>query len=287
MYLAASDGAPADVTITIGTVPAGADKAAGDFTAYGDTALLSIAGVGRYWMARGREIIVEPAPGASDRNLRLYLLGSAFGAILHQRGILPLHANAVEIGGNAVAFSGHSGAGKSTLAAWFHDRGYRVISDDVCAITMNASGLPVVQGGLPRLRLWRDALNASGRAVEGFDQSYDGADKYDVPTRSGSTAGGVALAAVYLLGRGEGSFSEQGVQRLRGIEAIDALVANTYRGAFAREMDQARQNLEACLAVMRSVPIFKADRTWGFEAFELQARALERHALSVCRRAQR
>ena len=43
------------------------------------------------------------APGASSRNVRVFLLGSAFGALLHQRGLLPLHANAVEVDGRAVA----------------------------------------------------------------------------------------------------------------------------------------------------------------------------------------
>ena len=56
------------------------------------------------------------------------------GAALHQRGILPLHANAVEIDHRAVAFMGASGAGKSTLAAWFHDQGYPILADDVCVI---------------------------------------------------------------------------------------------------------------------------------------------------------
>ena len=80
------------------------------------------------------------ADNVPDANIRLYLLGSAMGVLLHQRGLLPLHANAVEIDGKAFAFMGASGSGKSTLAAWFHDHGYRIIADDVCAVRFETEG---------------------------------------------------------------------------------------------------------------------------------------------------
>src|SRR3954464_14861332 len=115
----------ADVEIGFGRVPSG-DYPPGYSATAGGT-LLAVAKVGRYFIREGREIVIEPAEGASERNLRLFLLGSAFGALLHRRGPLPLHANAIDLGRRAVAFSGHSGAGKSTIAAWFHDRGYPVL----------------------------------------------------------------------------------------------------------------------------------------------------------------
>ncbi|MEG8053162.1 hypothetical protein QP185_07710 [Sphingomonas aerolata] len=53
-----------------------------------------------------------------------YLLGTALGALLHQRALLPLHCNAIVHDGKAFLFCGDSGAGKSTLAAVFEARGY-------------------------------------------------------------------------------------------------------------------------------------------------------------------
>ena len=278
LFLARGDARPADVKVRIGDIPQLDAEEQSGFTVRGSAALLNVPAVGRYWINAGCEIIIAPTSGVSDRDLRLYLLGSAFGALLHQRRVLPLHANVIEIAGKAVAFSGKSGAGKSTLAAWFHDRGYRMISDDVCAITFSETGRPIVQGGLPRLRLCRDALAASGRSAHDFEQSFDGVNKYDVPAPSGAPMGAVPLGAVYMLDPGSSSHSSGSISRLVGVDAVDALVTNTYRGAFAREMGAAQQNLMACLSVINSAPLYRAYRRWGFEHFEFQARKLEQHA---------
>ena len=120
-------------------------------------ALLVVDKTARYFVADGSRIVVQPEEGASSRNVRLFLLGSAFGLLLHQRGLLPLHANAVEIDGRAVAFAGGPGAGKSTLAAWFSDRGFALIADDVAVIDFEGK-TPIIQPGLPRLRLWERAI---------------------------------------------------------------------------------------------------------------------------------
>src|SRR5258708_9269606 len=98
------------------------------------------------------------------------------GAIFHQRGLLPLHANAIEVGGQAVAFVGPSGAGKSTLAAYFRDRGYRVLCDDVCVVSFGSDGEPLAWPGIPRIKLSGRALAALVRRVCDLERVFDCAD---------------------------------------------------------------------------------------------------------------
>ena len=53
-----------------------------------------------------------------------------------QRKVLPLHGSAIAINGKAYAIIGDSGAGKSTLALAFLNRGYRLLTDDVIAVSL-------------------------------------------------------------------------------------------------------------------------------------------------------
>jgi hypothetical protein len=258
-----------DVTIRFGRVE-------GEYAITPEAIRLVIPKVASYLITGGREIVIDPVPDCSERNIRLFLLGSALGGILHQRGLLPLHANAIEIEGRAVAFMGHSGAGKSTMAAWFLDRGYRVLADDVCVVTLDEAGQPLAHRGIPRLRLWREAIEISGRTVQDYELSFDDMDKYNVPTPRPEDTRPVPLHHLYLLRKAEEG--TPGVQRLQGIEAVDALVANTYRGGYVGRIGATRRHLEACLALVRKVPVFAATRTWGFADFDAQAAALEAHA---------
>ena len=74
---------------------------------------------------------------ADEDKIRLYILGTCMGALLMQRKILPLHGSAIAIDGKAYAFVGDSGAGKSTLASAFLSKGYKLLSDDVIAVSLS------------------------------------------------------------------------------------------------------------------------------------------------------
>lgn len=266
-------GAP-DVRIRLRTIANAPDAPAG-LHIEGDDALLVIPAIGRFLTCGGREMLVEPAPEVSPRNLRLYLLGSAFASILHQRSLLPLHANAVVVAGRAIGFMGHPGAGKSTLAAWFHDRGFDVLADDVCVVTPGPGGSPLAHPGIPRLRLWREALEAGGRDASAYERSFDNMDKYTVPTDLERALPAVPLSHLYLLEKAE---DEPSVTRLEGSAAVEAMIANTYRGAYVRLMGLTRQHMLACAELARTVPVFRARRRWGYDAFDAEGAALEAHA---------
>lgn len=272
-----------DIRIVLGVTGAAADGPYG-YSASDAGTLLRVRDVGRYLIRDGREIVVEPDEGASDRNVRLFLLGSALGALLHQKGLLPLHANAIEMDGRAVAFSGHSGAGKSTIAAWFHDRGHRILTDDVCVIGFDAAGRALAYPGIPRLRLWREALEATGRDAGDYRRSFDAMDKYDVPSDRHALEP-LPLAAIYLLRQADAEAEGPSIERLQGVDAVETIVSNTYRGAYLKTIGRTGEHLAACLRVARQVPVFRAARLWGFDRFDAQAEALRAHAEAQVRAA--
>ena len=244
----------------------------------GNAFLLEIEDGLAFCIEGGREIIIDASDEVPARNVRLFLLGSAFGALLHQRGMLPLHANGVEVDGKAVAFMGQAGAGKSTLAAWLHDRGFSLIADDVCVVSFNEDGQPFAAPGLPRLRLWLEALHASGREPAGLERSYVTSaaqmDKFDVAIERNALASkNVPIVALYLLETGE-QFS---VRRLEGIEAAEALFAHTYRGSYLAMMKREQFHWESTVKLVRSLPVYRVAREWGLDKMDDQYSQLIDH----------
>ncbi len=255
-------GAADPVEIRLGAVapPPPQDASTHWLTRVPDGAVLSVTDVGRFAIREGREIVIDPDGAASERNLRLFLLGSAMGALLHQRRLLPLHANAIDVDGKAVAFLGHSGAGKSTLAAAFHDAGHDILSDDVCVVTPDAGDF-VAHPGIPRLRLWRDAIERSGRETDDYERAFDALDKYTVPVAIASRSSALPIGSIFLLARGSDTSSVE-IRPLRGTAAMRALMENTYRGGFIPITGDTRAHFEACLALSRAVPVFELSRPW-------------------------
>jgi hypothetical protein len=241
----------------------------------GETLLIDYAPA-RYLIRSGREITIDPKPGISDRDIRSYLLGSAIGAICHQRGLLPLHANAVEIGGAAVAFAGASGAGKSTLAAYFRNAGRRLLCDDVCVVSFNQAGEPLAWPGIPRIKLWGDALAAFGRPADGLERVYDGEDKFSLPFPPDPPMAAIPLRGVYLLGLAVPG-SPSAIRSLSGAEAFNAVISNIYRWEYAAPMGQSQTHFANVVSLLGSTAIFAAERQWGFDVFETEAKSLERH----------
>ncbi len=242
----------------------------------GETVLLSVPGVARYLVQNGHEMLVDPAPGAAERNVRLFLLGSALGILSHQRGLLPLHANAIVADGGAYAFGGHSGAGKSTLAAHFARAGYEILCDDVCAVSF-ADGVPSVWPGPPRLKLWGDAAQAFGHDRASLNQAIDGLDKYHVPLAdTRAAARPVPSRRLYLLAKA-GPGEPRAISQLRGQRAITAVMQHTYRNSYLGPMGLTAQHFRLCAELMRHAKIYEAHRDWGFDVFDREAEAIERH----------
>lgn len=269
-----------EVTVSTGKVPEAPASGAGPHLVDGGL-MLEIPGVARYFVKGGSSILVEREPGVPEANVRLFLLGSAMGALLHQRGLLPLHANAAELGGRAFAFMGASGSGKSTLAAWFNDHGHRIIADDVCAVRFNAANRPAVVPGLPRLRLWKEALTNSGRRPSQFERSYAGDetwDKFDVPLpRETAVREEVELAGVYLLGKAD----KLDIRRLQGLEAAEAVFANTYRGSYVPAIGKVELHWQSCVRLVRKTPVFSLMRTWDLTRISSEIEELVDHAMRV------
>lgn len=224
-----------DVEILEGDVPEslGDQATVGGYWQAESTKLLFEApGIARYLVSDGRRILFQRCvePAADEHAIRVYMLGTALGALLHQRGLFALHASGVATPSGAWLFTGHSGAGKSTLVAWLHRRfGWPILSDDV-TVTDIADGNIHARSGIPRLRLWRDALSALSVPEEGLTRDLVRFDKFQLPV-SATHAGPIRLRGLILLEAAVGDTSS--LTRLRGHEALATVMGSIYRPEFA------------------------------------------------------
>lgn len=227
--------------------------------------------VGRFLVRNGREMIVEPCPVAPDGDVRAYLLGSAMGALLQQRGLLPLHASAVAVGGRAVAFIAPAGSGKSTIAMHLQHRGHRVICDDICAVEVR-EGRARLRPGLRNLKLWRASLGAIARTPDGLEPVLIDMDKYRVPVDAPAGDCIFDLAAVVLLGWSE----EPAITPLPGAEAVSALVANTFRGQLVAPMGRQAAHWRQCLDLFNAVGVHRLVRPRSLDRLAETSALVER-----------
>lgn len=236
--------------------------------------LVTIAGVARYHVHAGCDITVDPFPGVPEHRVTAYLLGSVWGVVCHRRGLLPLHANAIELNGRVAAFAGNSGAGKSTLAAAMEDRGYGVLSDDICVVSFSSGQAPLAWPGIPRVRLWGDAATALGRDVNGMLRAAGGLPKYHIPIAQPLCRQGLPLACIYIL---DDAPAEPEIRRMPIATALEAVMKHTYRWQYLELAGTASQRFARNVELLAKVAVFHLPWQKSFATLDADITKLERH----------
>lgn len=228
---------------------------------------------GYYSVRRGCEIVVAPAMGAGASEVRLFLLGSAWGALCYQRGLLALHTSVVQTGDDAVAFCGTTGSGKTSVAAWLVARGYRLVSDDLCRYDVRPQGQPIVYPSTSRIKIWRDALAALGWNHTGLERDHFRLDKFHWPVIRKEKLHPLPVRAVYVL-----EWGDLGISRLTGVRALHRVVeAATYRGELLEPMGQVAAHWDRCARMVQRVPIWEFTRPRHWAAMKASMTLLTSH----------
>ncbi|HRD67417.1 MAG TPA: hypothetical protein PKY50_14830 [Candidatus Competibacter sp.] len=179
--------------------------------------------VGDLLIEEGCRITVIPAPDADENDLRLFVLGAGLGVLLHQRGLLVLHASGVAIRDRIVGFTGAKGWGKSTTAASLYRRGYPLVSDELLVVRFDAGDRPLVIPGSPQMRLWSDALLGVGGDPDSAVRVRSGIDKFSVGATKIATEA-LPFYGLYLLDIGE----ELSIQLVSPSEAFFGVMQHLY-----------------------------------------------------------
>ena len=221
---------------------------------------LDVPNIGRFLIRHGNSIVIQIHPGADEDSVRLFLLGSAFGALMAQRGLLVLHGNAIRIGDQCLVCVGSSGIGKSTLAAGFLQRGYRVLADDVVPIDTTGRALP----GFPRIKLWRDAADHLEVETATLQRLRPGLSKFNYPLDSMFERQPLPVRWIYLLDKGQ--VEQPQFLPMEGMQRFMPLLHNTYRRRFVVGMGREKDHLRLCGVLAGSAHVVRAQRPMaGFD----------------------
>lgn len=243
----------ADVVIRRGPVPEslpGAVQSMPEAWIASDAVLLGIPGVGRFLVQAGTEIRVQPDPNVKDEDLRLFLLGSALGAIWFQRGFFPLHASVVVINDGAVAFVGDPGAGKSTMAAWMNQQGYPLLCDDVCVVQFTDERQAMAYPAFPRVKLWRDTLTALAINSQGLQRDYSRADKFHLAAAGEFQTEPAPLRHINFLQFADDNASPR-IEDIQPARAVPLLRDNTYRYQYISGLGLTEKHFLDCVRLAK------------------------------------
>ena len=218
-----------------------------------------VPGLAAFQISNGNEITIESYQPGREVELTQLLLGSAFAGILHQRGFLVLHGSTIETDQGAVVFSGDRGIGKSTLAAAFVHLGYRLLTDDVCAMDVDPrSGNPVVRPSYPLMRLHESALGLLGLESNGLALADPDRRKFFVPLGSRFSGEPLPLRRVFDIRQDDAT--EPWCEKLNVKEAFLVFVRNLFRTQVLSDEKMRGQHFPMASHCTRAAGVYRLHR---------------------------
>ncbi len=226
----------AQVQIRRGVIP----EWSGDATVrYGDRTRIQ----GQKWLIRFRAVpfasliqdgnlVQFEGDPAQDEVSRLHILGSSTGALLFQRGMVPLHGNTIVSPNGAAMLVGKIGAGKSATTLGLLRRGNRLLADDISGVSFDHSApgaAPKVVPGFPRLKLWKATLDYFNYSQTEFQRLRPQLDKFHFPVDDFCDTA-QPLNSIYILQPSDSPGVH--IKALSGLNKLEALRAHLYKIRF-------------------------------------------------------
>ncbi len=267
-----------DIVVRLGEVPEQLDGGAQlgpNWDMAGENFLLKAPRLARFLIQGGREISIALEDGATVRDASAYVLGTAFGILLHQRGVLVLHGSAIARDGEAIAICGHSGAGKSTLAAALCRQGCCFVTDDLCAISLDHDERPVILPDGRQLKLWQDTIEKLDLAERRGEAVMERFEKYFVAPQEVAPAP-IPLRAIYVLRETRPPLTD-GIEVLALPDAMHVLDRESYRPGLRLKMGSRPELVTQSARMLAQVKVVRLTRPFGHVKLPETVRAVLDH----------
>lgn len=201
----------------------------------------------------GKEIIINKKTDCDYDFIKLLILGFAFAILLHQRGRLVLHANAVQMNESAILFLGSEGKGKSTTSLSLHQRGYNLLADDVVSISFE-NDIPLIFPSYPRIKIMPKTLNDIGECASSIPKIHPRAEKRSYSTLDNFSIIKTPIKSIYILNTSLAT----SIKKLCLQDGLMELIRSAYVFNLFDQNDLII-NLRQCVALINAIPVKMLD----------------------------
>jgi hypothetical protein len=233
------------------------------------------ANVGEALISRdGGSIACRPFPSADSESFYVYLLAQALSFALVKGGFEPLHATAVSMGDQAVAFVGDCGFGKSTLAAAFLQMGHRLITDDLLLLRATKKRI-LAYPGPARIKLFPEIASRFLRATARGVPMNPNTQKLVIPLSDNQVcADPLPLTAIYGLSpRNQVAGGETCIAPISQREAFVMLLGSTFNYVICNS-ERLRRQFEATEAIVNMVMVKRLSYPRSLERLPMVGEAI-------------
>jgi len=242
----------------------------------GPTEVVRFTDFGDAWFVGEDEIIFHLARPEHDYQVEVILLGVLLAYWLERRGIVALHGAAVTGDGYSIGMLGPNGSGKTTLALELIDRGFRLVTDDLLAVSTD-SHEALAHPSFPQVRLWPDQARELLGTTDGLEKAHPNYEKLRVPLPKAQLAAGpTRLVGLYV--RRPPQAGTTAIEPVLGPAALFHLMFNTFARVLV-DIPSSRADWFRRLGdLLERVPVFSLPHVDDGVAVSEQASMMETHA---------
>ncbi len=210
----------------------------------------------------GNKISVFLPKAYDGDKLRTYILGTAFGVIMMQKGVIPIHAASIESNRKSVLLTGFSNCGKSTYLEHLIRKGYKFSADDVSMLSIE-NGCPKIYSAYPQRKTAKnilDKLQVDSLSFECIQES--GKEKClvrELDSWCAETLSPKAIIEITPL-RGGARFQPY-VEKMSGLNALKVVRRQLYRKQFYENNNVFTPGMmKTLLLTLKSVSVYRLIR---------------------------
>ena len=202
-----------------------------------------------FTIKNGKEIIINPQTGLEENFLRYLFMGHVIPILLHQKGRLVLHANAVNMDEGAVILLGSSGKGKSTTSIALHKQNYNLLSDDILSIKIIDEKYQSVYPGFPRIKLWPIVIKNINEDPNFMPKIHFNTEKRSYNISEDFSHDIKPIRAIYLLEEGD----KTAITEMKSFDGLLELIKSSYCFKLFNETELS-ENFKQVSKIVNNIP---------------------------------